>query len=156
PEPVVRVLLLAATTATTTTGSTVGTPTPVPSTIGETGGWAQQQQQHDGGFIMGGSPNRGAAAAAAAAPEANTNSNTGSWGLRPGTLNPGFSTGGGSVWELDEWAPGSAACGGQIITSDPCDDPALRWQQYTKMISPPETPPFSMSITGHTVWNEGH
>ncbi|KAI0491230.1 hypothetical protein F4859DRAFT_509016 [Xylaria cf. heliscus] len=154
PEPVVRVLILAA--ATTTNGGVGGDPTPAPSTIGGgsgTGEWAPppppQQQQQRGGLMMGwGGPGAGGAAAAGAAPWVNANRDTGSWGLQPGALNPGFSSGGtgGSVWEIDEWAPGSTAVFGSTNTSSSWANHPLIVPR-AKMISPPETPPFSMTIT---------
>ncbi|KAH8160280.1 hypothetical protein CIB48_g7966 [Xylaria polymorpha] len=101
PEPVVRVLILAAAaaaaTSTTAAAATGGTPTPPPGGIG---GWTTPPppppQQQDGGSMMGRElAYGGRAAAAAAAPplETNANGNTGSWGLRPGVLNPGFRRG---------------------------------------------------------------
>ncbi|KAI0454495.1 hypothetical protein F5B21DRAFT_232440 [Xylaria acuta] len=135
PEPVVRVLILAAAAATTG-----GTSITTPISTGGNRGLAQEQQQHDGGLVMGGG--------AAAALGANTNCNTGPWGLRPGALDPGFSMGSsnGGVWEIDDSAPGNASVWGQMNTSNSWGNPALTLQS-AKMISPPETPPFSMAIT---------
>ncbi|KAI0865620.1 hypothetical protein F4860DRAFT_259185 [Xylaria cubensis] len=135
PEPVVRVLILA---TTATPGSSSGFLTPTPSTIGGTsGGWTppyqQQQQQQHAGLVVGEVDSCGGDDAAAAA---NTNYDTGSWGLRPGTIDPGFSMDGGGnsgVWEADDSAAGNAAVWNQMNYA----------YRYRSMMSPPETPPES-------------
>ncbi|KAI0197407.1 hypothetical protein EV127DRAFT_403521 [Xylaria flabelliformis] len=134
PEPVVRVLILATTTATPSSSS--GFLTPTPSTIGgNSGGWTppyQQQQQQHAGLVMGEVDSCGGDAAAAAA---NANYDTGSWGFRPGTLDPGSSMDGGGnsggVWEVDDSTAGNAAVWNQMNYA----------YRYRSMMSPPETPP---------------
>ncbi|TRX92961.1 hypothetical protein FHL15_006099 [Xylaria flabelliformis] len=132
PEPVVRVLILA---TTATPGSSSGSLTPTPSTIGGiSGGWTppyQQQQQQHAGLGMGEVDSSGGDAAAAA----HANPDTGSWGFRPGTLDPGFSMDGGGnsggVWEVDDLTAGNAAVWNQMNYA----------YRYRSMMSPPETPP---------------
>ncbi|KAI1746353.1 hypothetical protein F4680DRAFT_463547 [Xylaria scruposa] len=137
PEPVVRVLIL---TTTATPGSTSSFLTPNPSTIGGiSGGWTppppshhqqQQQQQHAAGSAMGEVASHGAAVV-------NANYDiAGSWGLRPGTLDPGFSMDGGNnggAWEVDDSTAGNAAVWNQMNYA----------YRSHNMISPPETPPES-------------